>query len=308
MKTLITGATGFLGTHLNKRLLKNGEEVVGIGSRDCDLTQQGALERKFGDDKFNQIFHLAAWTQAGDFCLHHPGEQWIINQQINTNVLNWWKNSQPKAKMISMGTSCSYDSTLELKEENYLKGKPIESLFTYAQTKRMLFTGLMAFQKQFDMDYLHFVPSTLYGPGYHTDGRQMHFIFDLMRKILSAKENGSQVTLWGDGNQKRELVHVEDFIDAMLDINKNHKNDILNIGAGEGHSIKDFAEMICEIVKYDSSKIKYDTSKYVGAKSKIVDVSKMRSMYQGNFRDIREGISETIDWMKDNKEKIYAKK
>ena len=131
MKILITGASGFLGSFLYKKLSEKKHEVIGISSKTNDLTNPNSLD-EFKNIKFDQIFHLAAWTQAGDFCLHHPGEQWIINQKINTNVLFWWQKYQPQAKMIAMGTSCSYDPDLPHVEDNYLKGKPIDSLFTYA--------------------------------------------------------------------------------------------------------------------------------------------------------------------------------
>src|SRR6476469_5930414 len=147
MNILVTGATGFLGAHLCRSLEEKGHKVTRLNSGNCDLTQPGSLER-FSETKYAHIYHLAAWTQAGDFCLHHPGEQWIINQQINTNVLGWWQARQPEAKLISMGTSCAYAPELELVEENYLTGLPIESLFTYAMTKRVLYVGLRSLEKQ----------------------------------------------------------------------------------------------------------------------------------------------------------------
>ena len=53
------------------------------------FSKKPAALEPFGAVAYDQIIHLAAWTQAGDFCLYHPGEQWIINQQMNTNVLAW---------------------------------------------------------------------------------------------------------------------------------------------------------------------------------------------------------------------------
>jgi len=296
MKILVTGATGFLGTALCKRLEKDGHELVRISTKNCDLTKSDSL-LKFNDEKYDQIFHLAAWTQAGDFCLTHAGEQWIINQQINTNVLIWWKEHQPQAKLICMGTSCSYDPDLALSEENYMIGKPIDSLFTYAMTKRMLYAGLLALNKQFGLKYLYFVPSTLYGPDYHLDGRQLHFIFDLIRKIVDGKQKGSEVVLWGDGNQKRELVYIDDFVDVMLDINSRHENDLINIGAGEEFPIKQFAKLICDRVGYDYNKIKFDTSRYVGAKSKCLGIKKLNGLVPGlNFTSLKDGLDKTIEW------------
>lgn len=300
MDILVTGATGFMGSALCAHLERDGHVVERLGSKNADLTKQDSL-KKYSIKKYDQIFHLAAWTQAGDFCLRHPGEQWVINQYINTNVLAWWQTDQPQAKMICMGTSCSYDPDLPLIESNYMDGVPIDSLFTYAQTKRMLYAGLLALHKQYGLNYLCLVPSTLYGPGYHTDARQMHFIFDLIRKILRGKKHGEPVVLWGDGYQKRELVFIDDFIGMMLRLNTGTMNNLVNIGGGEEFTIRHFAELICQHVGYDHANIQYDTSKYVGAKSKCLDVAKLRQLVPNYpVTPLAEGLRQTIDWFADS--------
>lgn len=296
MRIFVTGATGFLGSALCATLRAAGHELVAVGSRDSDLRDGAALAR-FDHLAFDQIFHLAAWTQAGDFCIRHPGQQWLVNQQINTNLLAWWQRAQPQAKLICMGTSCAYSPALELIEENYLDGLPIDSLFTYAYTKRMLYVGARALAAQYGMKYLCLVPSTLYGPGYHTDGRQMHFIFDLIRKILRGKHYGEPVVLWGDGHQCRELVWRGDFIDLMLRLNAVAENELINIGAGEEHSIRHFAELICARVGYDAARIDYDTGKYVGAKSKCLSVAKQRRLAPDYaMTPLADGLADTIRW------------
>ena len=290
MKIFVTGATGFLGKHLCATLRRHGHEIWAVSSKDCDLTARTSLKR-FDAPLFDQIYHLAAWTQAGDFCLKHPGEQWLINQKINTHILDWWVEKQPQAKMIAIGTSCSYDPNRPLVEEEYLNGLPIESLFTYAMTKRMLLTGLMAIQKQFGLNYLYLIPSTLYGQGYHQDGRQMHFIFDLVRKILRGSLYGEPVVLWGDGQQKRELIHVDDFIEAMVHLAAIQKNTWVNIGGGQEYSIREFAQIISEIIGYDPRQIQYDETRYVGAKSKILDINKLkRILPQFSPRLVKDGL------------------
>jgi GDP-L-fucose synthase len=293
---LITGGTGFLGTALAARLTADGHAVTVLGSKDADLFDQRSLD-KFAGHKFDRIWHLAAWTQAGDFCLRHPGEQWMNNQKINTTVLDFWRRHQPQAKLIAMGTSCAYADDRPLSEENYLEGQPIDSLFTYAHTKRMLYVGLLALRKQFGLNYLCLVPSTLYGPGYHTDGRQMHFIFDLIRKILGAKRGGPPPELWGDGHQKRELVFLDDFVDWGVRLSDGTDNDLVNLGSGQEHSIREFAQAICDIVGYDFARIGFDTTKYVGAKSKVLAVSKLDRLLSDRRRTtLRNGLAKTIDW------------
>jgi GDP-L-fucose synthase len=300
-RILVTGGTGFLGTHLCARLRQRGEDPVALGTKDCDLTRQGTLDA-LPQQRWDVVYHLAAWTQAGDFCLRHPGEQWVINQQINTNVLEWWARAQPQAKLVFMGTSCAYAPELPLVETYYMAGEPIESLYTYAMTKRMLLQGARALAKQFGLRWLCLVPSTLYGPQYHVDGRQMHFIFDLIRKILRGRELGEPVVLWGDGHQRREVVYIDDFIDAMLMLATSVDDELVNLGAGEEHSIREFVDAICAIVGYDSALVQYDTSRYVGARSKCLDISKALTLAPDYLRtDLAQGLARTIAWFREQR-------
>jgi GDP-L-fucose synthase len=304
MEILITGATGFVGTALCAKLREQGHRIVCLSSKNCDLIHADSL-LNFNTCKYDQIYHLAAWTQAGDFCLYHQGEQWIINQKINTNVLTWWHQCQPQAKMICLGTSCAYATELPLNEENYLLGLPIPSLFTYAMTKRMLYVGLLALQKQYGLRYLYLVPSTLYGPRYHTDGRQMHFIFDLIRKILRAKIYGETAVLWGDGYQARELVLVDDFLQTALLLAAVVDNEIINIGAGQEFTIRYFAQLICEKAGYNFNAIQFDTSRYVGAHSKCLVINKLKQYLPNlSFTPLEIGIEQTLAWFWQEREKL----
>lgn len=306
MNILITGGTGFLGSALTAKLKAGGHTVTALGSKDADLFDPRSLDR-YADRKWDRIYHLAAWTQAGDFCLRHPGEQWVNNQKINTTVLDFWRTHQPQAKLIAMGTSCAYAEDRELVEENYLEGQPIDSLFTYAHTKRMLYVGLLALRKQFGLNSLCLVPSTLYGPGYHTDGRQMHFIFDLIRKILLAKKGGPEPVLWGDGHQKRELVFLADFVDTAVRLSDEVDNDLVNIGSGEEFSIRQFARAICDHVGYDFDLIRFDTTKYVGAKSKVLSIGKLERLMPDRARTgLNTGLAATVDWFAANWDTLAA--
>lgn len=298
MKIFVTGGHGFLGTAITKTLAAQGHELVVPRSSECDLTNQDSL-LGYNNESYDQVFHLAAWTQAGDFCLTHPGEQWIINQKINTNILSWWAKSQPQAKLVFMGTSCAYAPGSSLVEGEYMNGEPVESLYTYAMTKRMLLQGARALHQQYGLNWLCAVPSTLYGPGYHTDGRQMHFIFDLIRKILRGKYHGDPVVLWGDGHQRRELVYLDDFIRTLLKVNQMENNSIINIGAGIDFTIRDFVKKICRTLSYDENIIQYDANRYVGAMAKKLDIKKLVSIYPNYINEcttLSEGIDTVINW------------
>jgi GDP-L-fucose synthase len=184
-----------------------------------------------------------------------------------------------------------------------MDGEPIDSLYTYAMTKRMLYQGARALSKQYGLKYLCAVPSTLYGPGYHTDGRQMHFIFDLIRKIIRGKELGEPVVLWGDGHQQREVIHIDDFIHALLALNVSQDNELINLGAGKEYSIRQFAHWISQEVGFDENQIIYDETKYVGAKSKCLNIDKAKLMLGDDYHltDMSAGIKQVVRWFYETK-------
>ena len=104
MNVIITGGSGFIGRALSAKLKEITHNVITLSSRDANLLDSNSLD-VYNNIKFDKIYHLASWTQAGDWCLYHSGDQWLLNQQINTTVLSWWKNFQSQAKLISIGTS-----------------------------------------------------------------------------------------------------------------------------------------------------------------------------------------------------------
>ena len=297
MRALVTGGTGFMGRSLVKRLEYDGWEVYVCNTKTANLSDYKNLI-VFDNDvqkPFDVIFHLAANTKAGDWCVHNSGTQWITNQQINTNILRFWAEKHPKAKMVAMGTSCSYDPNLPLREDFYEKGKPEENLYYYAQTKRMLLTGLRALEKQHGLEWLYLVPSTLYGPGYDEDDN--HFIFDLVRKIYKSSRDGSEVELWGDGLQERELIHVDDFVELLMGVLFIKANEVINIGRGEEYSIQHYANTISDILSYDSKTIVYNTNKFVGVKSKCLDIGKLKTyILKFNYTPLEKGLKELLDW------------
>tara|TARA_R110000751_G_scaffold31094_2_gene79085 strand:+ start:248 stop:1168 length:921 start_codon:yes stop_codon:yes gene_type:complete len=274
IKTLVTGATGFLGNHLVPRLESSGHQIYICNTKTANLKNLPNLITHYEGVKFDYIFHLAAVTKAGDYCLKHPGTQWIENQIINTNILAYWADHQPNAKMICMGTSCSYAPDIFMKEENYLLGQPEPSLYAYAMTKRMLLLGLQSIEKEFGLKWLYFIPSTLYGPGFELDDN--HFIFDFIRNCYNAKNKGEKFVVWGDGEQRRELIYVDDAMDTMMKLIPE-ENQVFNLGSGEDHSINEFAKMVCKCYDYDEALIEHDLTKYVGVKEKKIDTAKVVS-------------------------------
>ena len=296
-KVLITGATGFLGGHLCKQIKSMGWDLFISNTTNANLKKTENLF-VYNKIKFDYIFHLAAVTKAGDYCLKYKGDQWIANQTINTNILKYWKEKQPQAKMICMGTSCSYAPDIFMTENNYLLGQPDPGLYTYAMTKRMLLIGLKSIEEQYGLKWLYFVPSTLYGPGFELDDN--HFIFDFVRNCYNAKYNGEEFVVWGDGHQRRELIYVDDAVSAIINL-LQFDNQIFNLGSGRDHSINEFARIVCESYAYDYSLVKHDLTKYVGVREKKIDTTKTdKHLYPKKLVKtcLKDGIIKSIEYFK----------
>jgi GDP-L-fucose synthase len=293
MEVIVTGATGFLGQTLCEALRRQGDAVTAVGSKDADLTRPGALA-PYAHRTWDRIYHLAAWTQPGDFAARHKGEQFLINQQIDNTVLTWWMRHQPQAKLVAIGTSVAYPEG-DTREEKYLDGVPAKAAFYYATAKRNLLLGQLALQEQFGLRHLTAVPSALYGPGYPVLTKRMNFVLDIAWKILEHKHAGSRIVLWGDGTQLREAVFVGDFVSALLALDPLVDNEVVNIGAGEGHTINEFANALCALAGVSPAALEYDPSGYVGAKAKILDNSKLNRLLPGRkVMPLRDGLSAVL--------------
>jgi len=291
-KALITGNTGFLGRFLVEEM-KNDYQLFFSNSKENNLLDNDlkALE----EVELDFIFHCAVKTAAGGYCQQHPGEQFIINQKMNNNILEFWKEHQPQSRFVTFGSSCSYNDNVKKIEENYMEGIPETGYEVYGMIKRMLLVGLKAFDQEYKMKYSFFIPSTLYGENYDINDR--HFIYDLIKKICLAKYKKEQpVVLWGTGDQRRELIYVQDAVKIILNQLEGDSN-VVNLSTGVDFSIKDYARAICEIVDYDYNKILFDTTKFMGAKEKKIHNNKIKNE---RFTALKEGLTTTINFYIEN--------
>ena len=103
--------------------------------------------------------------------------------------------------------------------------------------------------------------------------------------------------LWGDGTAKRELIHVDDACDVMLNL-LDEENQVFNLGSGEDHSINTFAKYVCESYNYDYNLVEHDLTKYVGVKSKSLDTRKVSDYFDGKYikTSLKDGIKESVHW------------
>lgn len=138
------------------------------------------------------------------------------------------------------------------------------------------------------------MPTNLYGPGDNYHPENSHVLPAMLRRFHEAKQaNLPTVTIWGTGSPKREFLHVDDLADACVTMMEIYNEDThINIGTGEDVTIKELAETIKKVVRYDGEII-FDTSKPDGAPRKLLDVSKLHSLGWKHTISLDEGIKKT---------------
>ena len=302
-KTLVTGGTGFVGKHLQEELRHRGIPFFAFSHREFDLTVRAQAEAVFAAHAdATAIIHLASYQAAGDFPAKHPADQFFVNNLIHTHVLEAWRKHLPEAKLVAIGTSCAYPSSaLYPTEDKYLDGAIHGSVYSYAFTKRLLYTGICAYNDQYKLDGTYLIPATLYGEYDDFHPATAHVPGALMGKFVRAVSEGlPTVEVWGDGTQVRDFVDVKEFVRVVLDLVLRCHRDILNVGPGCGKSIRELALTISQASGFQGE-VRFNPSAYVGIKEKFMDAGKLRQAYGLQVNDaLAPGIQRTVKWLAAN--------
>ena len=161
-----------------------------------------------------------------------------------------------------------------MKENYLLSGKLEETNDAYAIAK---IAGIMMcynYSLNYRLNYKSLMPPNLFGPGDNYDLNNSHFFPALLKKIYQAKsERKKTLSVWGTGKPKRELMFVEDFVDALFFfMNKKIKEPFINIGVGKDFTIEWYANYIMKKLRV-KLKISYDKNISDGMPKKCLDIS-----------------------------------
>lgn len=298
-KIYVAGHRGLVGSSILRALDKAGyKNIIYRTHKELDLTNYEAVKEFFEKERPEYVF-LAAAKVGGIWANKtHKAEFIYENLQIQNNVI---KNAYDFGvkKLLFLGSSCIYPKMCPqpIKEEYLLSGYLEETNDAYAIAK---ISGLMmcrAFRQQYGVDYISAMPTNLYGYNDNFDLESSHVLPALMRKIHEAKENNiPEVTVWGTGAPLREFLFVDDLAEALVFLmNEYSGEEHVNVGTGTDVSIKELAQLICNVVGY-TGKIVFDTSKPDGTPKKLLDVSKINSLGWKAKVSLEEGIRKTYEW------------
>jgi len=308
MRILITGANGFIGKNLLEVLKTKKEyEIIAISSKDYNLLEQNQVRKLFKDYSPDAIFHLAA--KVGGILANktYPADFIYTNLALNTYFLEEARKANIKRLVYSF-CGCSYPKNAPnpIKEEYLFTGLPDENAMFYSIAKATNYLQLLAYRKQYALDWVAAVPGNTYGPYDNFSDKASHVIPALIRRFHFAKENNAkEVVVWGSGLPVRDFIYVQDVAKALvLVLEKYHSDSPINISSGKGISIKELVQIIKEVVGFEGE-IVWDKTKPDGHAVKIFDVTKMKTELGFEPQtDLKDGIRKTYKWFKENKEAI----
>ncbi len=292
-KIYIAGHNGMVGSAISRKLQYLGfNNLIEKSSSDLNLTEQKKVNDFFYEYRPEYVF-LAAAKVGGIVANNEYRADFIYeNLMIQSNVIHAAFQHKVK-KLLFLGSSCIYPKFAEqpINETSLLSGKLEPTNEPYAIAKIAGIKLCEAYRDQYGVNFISIMPTNLYGPNDNYDLKNSHVLPALIRKIHEAKmSNVSSVEVWGTGRPKREFLHVDDLAEASIFLmNKYNKKEIINVGTGSDISIKELAELICEIVGF-KGEIIFNTEKPDGTPKKQLNVSKLHELGWQHKIELKEGI------------------
>jgi len=307
--TVITGCAGFIGTNLSLKLLKKGENILGIDNLSSGSERNLKILRKYKNFEFlkkdvskkikieykniDKIFHLASMASP-KFYQRYPLETLKTNFTGTLNMLEVAKKT--KSKFIFSSTSEIYgDPLVHPQSENYWGNvNPIGIRSCYDEGKRVAETLTFEYFRNFKVKVKVCRIFNTYGKFMSKDDGRVVSNF-----IVQALKN-EDITVYGDGNQTRSFCHIDDLLNGLISLSDS-KDDFtgpVNLGSEEEIKIIDLAKMVIKLTGSQSKIVFKDLPKDDPVKRKPdLSLAKKVLKYK-NSVPIEMGILETIEYFR----------
>lgn len=310
-KILVTGAGGFIGSHMVRCLKDEGYWVRGVDIKKPEFVRSCADEFVLVDLRneegvrrvtrgMEQVYNFAANMGGIGFITKVKADVTHDNVLINANMLKACVENNVERFFFS-SSACIYPQELQ-KDDSYvadlreLDAYPAQPDSPYGWEK--LFTEIMC--KSFEEDYglknriarYH----NIYGPeGTYKGGREKAPAA-LCRKVAMAKDGGS-ITIWGNGKQIRSFLYIDDCLEATKLLMESDCKEPLNIGSDEAITINELADMIIKISGKNIEK-KYDLAKPIGVRSRNADITLLKKKLNWQPKvTYQKGLEKTYRWV-----------
>jgi len=303
-KIFIAGHGGMVGSALVRRLEASG--FTNLLTRDrsrLDLRNESAVAEFFAEEKPDVVILAAAKVGGIKANNDYPVEFLLDNLRIQNNAIRSAFQTGV-GKFLFLGSSCIYPKLAPqpISETALLTGPLEPTNEAYAIAKIAGVKLCQAYARAYGANFISVMPTNLYGPNDNFDLETSHVLAALLRKAHEAKtQNQKELAVWGTGEPRREFLHVDDLAAAcLLLLEKYDSPEIINIGCGEDVTIRELAELICDVVGF-RGELAWDKTKPDGTPRKLLDVTRIRELGWNPTIPLREGIAHAYDWFLANR-------
>ena len=301
-RILVTGAKGFLGSHIVPALQQSSDsDIIEVTRADYDLLDTQQVGRMLKEATPDAVIHLAAKVGGIIANAKYPANFFYENTAINTAVFHACYQAGVK-KLLTFIGGCSYPARAAspIVEKAMWDGYPQPESAAYSVAKKIMLVQSEAYRQQHGFNSVGLIPGNVDGEHYIFNLEQAHVIPSLIRKFIEAKENSAPfVTCFGSGKPTRDFVYGRDVAEVIPWFLENYdSSEPVNISSGIKTSIRELAESIKSITGYEGD-IVWDTSKPDGQMDKIFSVEKLRSLGLSCNTALEEGLRKTVKWFAD---------
>ena len=302
-KIFVAGHRGMVGSALIRALEAAGfSKLLKRDRSELDLGDSAAVSKFFAKEKPEVVIFAAAKVGGIKANNDQPVEFLLENLRVQNSVIAAAHENGAR-KLLFLGSSCIYPKlTPQPIPESALLSGPLEPTNeAYAIAKIAGVKLCQAFSREYGANFVSAMPTNLYGPNDNFDLETSHVLAALLRKAYEAKKSSArELVVWGTGTPHREFLHADDCASACLFLLEKYDSpEIVNVGCGEDISIRELAELVCEVVGFDGE-LSWDKTKPDGTPRKLLDVSKLRGLGWTPTIPLRDGIAQAYDWFLKN--------
>jgi GDP-L-fucose synthase len=304
-RVFLTGGRGMVGKNILEHPMANHYEILAPSSKELDLSNTAETQHYINEVNPDVIIHAAGRVGGIQANIANPVDFLVANTDIGRNViLAAYKAGVPK--LINLASSCMYprNAPNPLSEALVLQGELEPTNEGYAIAK-IFATRLCEYinresQKNSisSVRYKTLIPCNLFGRHDKFEPEHSHLIPAIIHKVHQAKLTGtSEVDIWGDGTARREFMYAGDLAGAVLQAVQDFEKmpDVINIGLGHDHSINEYYAAAAQVIGWQG-KFVHDTTKPVGMKQKLVDISRQRGWGWMPGTSLQSGIDKTYQF------------
>lgn len=304
-RILVTGAAGFIGSHVCKHLLRANHDVVGLddlsgGFRDYvpagvkfvegSITDAGLVKQLFAENAFDYVFHLAAYAAEGlsHFIKHF---NYTNNLLGSVNLINASINHNVKCFVFTSSIAVYGKNQLPMTEDAVPQPEDPYGIAKYAVE-----LDLKEAHEMFGLNHIVFRPHNVYGEFQNIGDRYRNVIGIFMNQIMQ----GQLMTIFGDGSQTRAFSYIDDVAPVIAaSIGRpDSYNEVFNVGADKPYSVNELAHVVAKAMGATAQ------VKHLDARNEVVHAYSAHEKVRKHFGDIiknvplDEGVAKMAAWAK----------